>query len=133
MYGLLPLMRPLSRNAIVVSFGHTLARCARKSHVTFRTVIDIGDENARSVSEFFVMRKYRRQGVGKVIDRRIFDRFPGQWEVIQHGENGPSMVYWVGVVGDYTNGDYRKGLVKTEWWEGQALLLDNSAHAHRDD
>ncbi len=41
---------------------------------------DDGDSES-SIAEFFVMRKYRRRGVGRVAARRVFDMFPGRWEV----------------------------------------------------
>jgi len=33
------------------------------------------------LSQFFVMRKYRRRGVGEQVARSLFDQFPGRWEV----------------------------------------------------
>jgi len=84
------------------------------------------DAGARSVSEFFVMRKYRRKGVGKFAARWIFDQFPGKWEVVQHKDNIPSQIFWEQVVGEYTKGGFRREQVETEWWEGQALIFDNS-------
>ncbi len=80
----------------------------------------------KSIAEFFVMRKYRRNGVGKAAAMMTFDKFPGKWEVIQHGQNEPSKIFWEGVIGTYTNGNYRREPVTTEWWEGQALIFDNS-------
>ncbi len=86
-------------------------------------ILKIGE--AKSVTEFFVMRKYRRKGIGKSIAFDIFNRFPGKWEVIQHSENEPSKVFWEAVVAEYTSGDFIKKSVKTEDWDGQALIFDN--------
>jgi predicted acetyltransferase len=80
----------------------------------------------KSVTEFFIMRKYRRKGIGKSVAMQIFDRFPGIWEVLQHGENEPSMRFWEKVIQSYTNGHYRREKAETEWWEGQALIFDNT-------
>jgi predicted acetyltransferase len=33
------------------------------------------------ITEFFVMRKYRRQGIGKRVARELFECSPGRWEV----------------------------------------------------
>ena len=52
------------------------------------------EPDAKSIAEFFVMRKYRRKGVGRIAATRSFDRFPGRWEVLQRGENAPSYVFW---------------------------------------
>ena len=80
---------------------------------------------AKSVSEFFLMRKYRRKGIGKSVAIQVFDQFPGKWEVIQHEDNEPSKFFWEQIIHEYTGGDYRKEKVKTENWEGQALIFDN--------
>ena len=84
------------------------------------------DAGARSVSEFFVMRKYRRKGVGQFVACQVFDKFPGKWEVIQHEDNEPSKVFWGKVIGEYTTEDFQRTEVDTEWWHGQALIFDNS-------
>ena len=35
----------------------------------------IKDSTARSIAEFFVIRKYQRKGVGRVVARQVFDMF----------------------------------------------------------
>lgn len=84
------------------------------------------EAGTKSMAEFFVMRKYRRKGVGRSAAVQVFERFPGKWEVIQHGDNQPSKIFWEGVIGAYTQGNYRREKAVTEGWEGQALLFDNS-------
>jgi predicted acetyltransferase len=86
----------------------------------------VKESGTKSIAEFFVMRKYRRKGVGKSAAVQVFDRFPGKWEVIQHGENEPSKIFWGEVIGEYTNGNFTQEKATTEWWEGQALIFDNS-------
>jgi len=86
----------------------------------------VKEHGTKSIAEFFVMRKYRRKGIGKAVAVQVFDRFPGKWEVIQHGENEPSKIFWESVIREYTNGNYQLEKAKTEWWEGQALIFDNS-------
>ena len=39
------------------------------------------------VAEFFVLRKYRRQGIGRQVTRALFDRYPGRWEVAELPQN----------------------------------------------
>ena len=86
----------------------------------------VKDPGTKSIAEFFIMRKYRRKGIGKSAAVKVFDRFPGNWEVIQHGENEPSQVFWEEVIREYTSGNYQLKDAKTEWWEGQALTFNNS-------
>lgn len=84
------------------------------------------EPGTRSIAEFFVMRKYRRVGVGENVAVQVFDKFPGNWEVIQHGDNEPSQIFWETVIRTYTDGDFWQAQAKTESWSGPALLFDNS-------
>ncbi|MDE6708986.1 MAG: GNAT family N-acetyltransferase [Oscillospiraceae bacterium] len=59
-----------------------------------------------NIAEFFVMRKYRRKGVGKAAAVKIFDMFPGGWEVSRWSNNLPARKFWEKVVDEYTNGKY---------------------------
>ncbi len=46
------------------------------------------------MAEFFVMRKYRRSGVGSAAARLVLERFPGAWEVRQLAENTGATTFW---------------------------------------
>ncbi len=83
-------------------------------------------EKARSLAEFFVMRKYRRLGIGRSVASKIFDMFPGKWEVLQHGRNDLSKLFWNNVIENYTNNEYMVRTVITEEWKGQALIFNNT-------
>ena len=75
------------------------------------------------IAEFFVMRKYRRQGVGSRVARQLFDRFPGRWEIAQQFANKIGQAFWRSLVADYTDGDYREVLLDTH---GPVQVFDNS-------
>jgi len=47
-----------------------------------------------SVGEFFVLRKYRRVGVGSDAARILFERWPGRWEVAVARYNKPALSFW---------------------------------------
>lgn len=59
-----------------------------------------------SIAEFFVMKKYRHKGVGRTAAVKIFDMFPGGWEVARWTVNKPAGEFWSKVIGEYTGGDY---------------------------
>jgi len=63
-------------------------------------------EGTRDISEFFVLRRHRRRGVGTEVARRVFDRYPGKWEVTQLTRNVDAQAFWRRVIGDYTGGRY---------------------------
>ena len=46
------------------------------------------------MAEFFVVRKYRRQGVGRTAARAVFASFPGRWEVRQLRTNEAATTFW---------------------------------------
>ena len=48
----------------------------------------------REVSEFFVLRKYRRGGVGSYAAHTLFARFPGRWEVAELTWNLGARRFW---------------------------------------
>ena len=71
-----------------------------------------------SVDELFIMRRYRRQGVGRTAAIMLFDRFPGPWEVSSSADNVPGHVFWRGVVDHYTGGHYAETWLQTPLWRG---------------
>lgn len=84
------------------------------------------NEPARSIAEFFVMRKYRRRGIGKAVARKIFDKHRGNWEVLQHENNTASYQFWKEVISCYTEGVYKEQPVMTKAWNGTGLLFNNT-------
>ena len=62
--------------------------------------------NPHNIAEFFVMKKYRRKGVGRVAAMKIFDMFHGGWEISQWINNLPAQNFWGKVIAEYTNGKY---------------------------
>lgn len=64
------------------------------------------DVDAYFVGEFFVMRKYRKLGVGSAAAKQVFDRFKGHWELTMHPHNPDSYAFWTKVVSEYTHNEY---------------------------
>lgn len=90
-------------------------------------------DHARSIAEFFIMRKYRRNGIGQQVARLVFDTHKGNWEVLQHGSNDAAQHFWKRVIQEYTNGDYRVEDVRTEYWEGKGIVFNTSAEQRKGD
>lgn len=74
------------------------------------------------LSEFFVLYKYRRRGVGRCAAFSVFDRFPGRWQLKRHPHNLPSAAFWDRVISEYTGGSGNYRLVEayphTEYPDG---------------
>ncbi len=47
-----------------------------------------------AMAEFFVVRKYRRAGVGRLATREIFARYPGRWEAAVMRLNTGALAFW---------------------------------------
>jgi len=68
-------------------------------------LVSIVDDRTQ-MSEFFILRKYRRQGVGEAVARDVFARFPGPWHVQEFEQNVRAQRFWRSVIGKVTNGSY---------------------------
>ena len=77
-----------------------------------------GDPETNDMVEFFVMRKFRRKGVGREMATRLFTMFPGRWEVREVAENANAQAFWRAVIGGYTGGAYEETWVENEKWTG---------------
>lgn len=60
------------------------------------------------MTEFFVLQKYRRTGVGKWAAHQLFSRYTGTWKVTQVQTNRPAQLFWRQVIGEYTKEHYRE-------------------------
>lgn len=73
-----------------------------------------------TLSEFFIMYKYRRCGVGKYAAKKVFDMFHGKWQLERHPKNEGSVYFWDKVINEYTKGNFRleKAYPNTEYPDG---------------
>jgi predicted acetyltransferase len=58
------------------------------------------------MSEFFIRKAYRRAGVGRDAAKLIFDRFAGDWEIVEYERNPASVTFWRRVLTHYCKGRY---------------------------
>ena len=87
------------------------------------------DETVWWIDEFFVMRKYRRLGVGEHVATSIFDRFPGTWQVAQMDVNTGAQVFWRDVIGRYTNDRFEERWFNDDQWLGPVQYFQSSGPA----
>lgn len=81
----------------------------------------------RSITEFFVLRKYRRRGVGLAAAHEVFRRLPGRWEVQVIAPNVPAQHFWRKVVEGFTQGRFVETALNDERWQGPIFTFDNTA------
>jgi len=84
-----------------------------------------------SFSEFFVMHKYRRNGVGKQAFLMVMNLHKGKWQLKRHPKNKLSVLFTDKVINEYTSGKYEliKAYPNTEYDDGtlgDIFFFDNS-------
>ena len=61
------------------------------------------DASLFDVAEYFVLRRFRRRGVGRAAAGLLWDRLPGAWTVRVADVNPAAVAFWRRVVTSYTN------------------------------
>ena len=77
-----------------------------------------GNTGVSDVAEFFVMRRFRRHGVGLRAAHLAFDQFPGAWEVRERVHNVAATLFWRRAIDTYTGGEYTEHVHDDERWRG---------------
>jgi predicted acetyltransferase len=54
------------------------------------------------MAEFFVVRGYRRRGIGTAIAHDVWRRFPGPWEVRVMQANHSALHFWERAISEFT-------------------------------
>jgi predicted acetyltransferase len=70
------------------------------------------------MAEFFVLRRYRRNGVGFAAACAAFERFKGPWEVRQRPDNVDATAFWRKVIARFTKGTYDEVAWADAAWTG---------------
>ena len=58
------------------------------------------------ISEFFVRQGHRRSGIGRDAATLIFDRFAGDWEIVEYDRNPGAVAFWRRVLMVYSKGRF---------------------------
>jgi predicted acetyltransferase len=76
----------------------------------------------RNMAEFFVVRKYRRAGLGRLAAHQIFTRYPGQWEVAVARRNLVALAFWRRVIAQHPLAiDVDESDVASSAWNGPLI------------
>ncbi len=71
-----------------------------------------------NMAQYFILRRFKGLGVGKMIAQRCFDQYQGIWEVMVMPDNKGAYQFWQKTIQQYT-GEY-------EEYERQVKHFDNS-------
>jgi predicted acetyltransferase len=61
-----------------------------------------GREAVWDMDEFFVVRRYRRRGIGTQMAHEVWRRFPGAWEIRVMEENAKACEFWDRAISQFT-------------------------------
>jgi len=77
------------------------------------------NQGGKCIKEFFVTRRYRRQGVGRVVASKTWDLYPGKWEMKVEPTNKPAQLFWETAIRAYPNKQgFRKQECNINGWNG---------------
>jgi predicted acetyltransferase len=70
------------------------------------------------MAEFFVIRGYRRRGIGTRVAHEIWKRFPGTWEVRVLQSNVSAYHFWIRAISEFNSAEVHPTLVEKdkEFW-----------------
>ena len=76
------------------------------------------------MDQFFVMKKYRRTGLGRTAALALFAQHRGAWQVGQMPDNLAAQRFWRTVIAEYTAGQFSETQVTSGWWLGVVQSFD---------
>jgi len=86
----------------------------------------IDDADAKDLDEFFVVRRYRRNGVGRDFARQVWDAYRGRWVVRVFQGNVPAVPFWRGAIAEYTDRAYHEEIRNIRDRPWSYFTFDNS-------
>ncbi len=70
------------------------------------------------MDQFFVLKKYRRRGVGAAAARQVVAQHPGRWQVGQMPGNAPAQAFWRRVIAGLAPDGFREETLVEGPWQG---------------
>ncbi len=110
-YSRLPLYwQEPNRYPFLVNIGEHLAGFV----LVTRTSRLSGDPAVYDMTEFFVVRSYRKQGLGAAVARLIWEQFPGLWEVRVVENNQSAVTFWRGTTARFAGSSVHEQFVELD-------------------
>jgi predicted acetyltransferase len=70
-----------------------------------------GDPMAWDMAEFFIVRGFRKRGIGAAVASEIWRRFAGAWEVRVLEANEPARAFWNSAIRAFAGSDARESVI----------------------
>ena len=68
----------------------------------------LNETGTHEIREFFVLRKFRRGGVGRRMATLVWNEYPGEWLVRVLERNAPAVQFWRAAIEDRSRGSYQE-------------------------
>jgi predicted acetyltransferase len=107
-------MEPAKRFAFLIKEGGKVAGFAM---VTVGSPAAV-EPDVYDMAELFVLRSYRRSGVGRRAASRLWQLLPGEWTVRSSESNPGALAFWSDAVAELTGGN-----AKISSWSGKTSLF----------
>lgn len=69
--------------------------------------------DTHTISEFFV-----KKGLGEKAAEKVFETFPGNWNIRQREKNTGAIEFWRKVIERYTKGNFKEEFLNDDKWQG---------------
>lgn len=70
------------------------------------------------MEQFFVLKRFRRQGAGFALARHVMDQHPGAWEIGQMQANSAAQAFWRKTIAALTGGSFVELEQREGRWQG---------------
>jgi predicted acetyltransferase len=78
------------------------------------------------MDQFFVMKKYRRRGVGGAAAAVVFSAHPGRWQVGEMTANHAAQAFWRRTITACTGGRFTEEVLASGWWQGVVQCFESA-------
>lgn len=91
---------------------------------------NILSDSEYSIAEFFILRLYRRQGIGKIAASEIFNQNPGIWETRVLPTNQGAYKFWKQIIINYAGLNHKELIKGVSGWKGPIFQFNSRSSAN---
>lgn len=76
-----------------------------------------------NMAQFFIVRTYKRKGLGKHTAFKCFEKFKGAWEIHILPQNKTAYLFWRSIINEYTKNNFSEKIFKNKNQEERIVFL----------
>lgn len=109
-----------SRMPLLARFNGKLAGFALVKRISESS----GSGEVYDMAEFFILRSYRRRGIGREVAEKIWLLYPGKWQIRVMASNIPALEFWASSITRFTGQPANSTTIEVEGKPWQIFLFD---------